>query len=136
VKIFIGKIPPLGLEVKEKIDYVPDEIDVAGIASVESVEIDLKISRKDNLVNLNGKYRAFFKAECSRCCTEFDYQLDKPVKFEYKVDSQTEIDVKQIILEDILLSLPVKFLCRKDCQVLCKICGQNLNIDSCRHQNK
>ena len=136
MKILTNKVSPAGLQVKKRIDITSDEIDTAGIICVEAVDVDLNITKKEDQINISGKYKVFFKAECSRCCVEFDYQLDKQVKFEYKVDSKTEIDLKQIILEDILLSLPIKLLCRRDCKGLCGICGQNLNIDSCRHQQE
>lgn len=42
------------------------------------------------------------------------------------------IDVSDIVREQILLSLPMKPLCREDCRGLCPACGRNRNHDRCR----
>ena len=42
-----------------------------------------------------------------------------------------KLDLDGLLQEDILLDLPVKFLCREDCKGLCPTCGQNLNEGSC-----
>ena len=42
------------------------------------------------------------------------------------------IEVSDILREQILLGLPMKSLCRKDCRGLCPHCGKNRNRDHCR----
>ena len=42
-----------------------------------------------------------------------------------------EYDINQEIKENILLSLPLNFLCKIDCKGLCQNCGQNLNLRNC-----
>jgi uncharacterized protein len=41
------------------------------------------------------------------------------------------IDLSQMIVEQIVLALPMKPLCRPDCQGLCPHCGVNRNVESC-----
>jgi uncharacterized protein len=41
------------------------------------------------------------------------------------------LDLGEIIREQFFLALPMKPLCREDCQGLCPICGMNRNRDSC-----
>jgi uncharacterized protein len=41
------------------------------------------------------------------------------------------VDLSQLILEQIVLALPMKFLCNDDCQGLCPSCGANRNVTSC-----
>jgi uncharacterized protein len=41
------------------------------------------------------------------------------------------LDLGEIIREQFYLTLPMKPLCRQDCQGLCPICGRNRNRDSC-----
>ena len=40
-------------------------------------------------------------------------------------------DAGELVREDIILSLPYRFLCREDCKGLCPVCGKNLNTGSC-----
>ena len=42
-----------------------------------------------------------------------------------------EIDIDDIVIEQIYLSLPIKFLCSEGCHGLCPRCGTNLNKGKC-----
>jgi uncharacterized protein len=39
--------------------------------------------------------------------------------------------LEDVLREQVLLSLPVRTLCREDCKGLCPRCGQNLNSETC-----
>jgi uncharacterized protein len=41
------------------------------------------------------------------------------------------IDLAPLVRELSLLALPIKVLCRPDCQGLCQECGANLNLGDC-----
>jgi uncharacterized protein len=41
------------------------------------------------------------------------------------------IDLSQMIVEQIVLALPMKPLCKADCRGLCALCGANRNLMSC-----
>jgi len=41
------------------------------------------------------------------------------------------IDLAPLVRELSLLSVPIKVLCRPDCQGLCQECGANLNLGEC-----
>ena len=43
-----------------------------------------------------------------------------------------EIDLREILREQIYLSLPAKLICHPDCRGLCPQCGINLNEGQCR----
>ena len=42
------------------------------------------------------------------------------------------VALKELVLSDLLLNLPMKHLCREDCKGLCPGCGVNLNREPCR----
>lgn len=42
-----------------------------------------------------------------------------------------EIDLQNILREQMVLALPIQFLCSQDCRGLCLQCGVNLNVTSC-----
>jgi len=54
--------------------------------------------------------------------------------FIYFVEPQ--VDVEPVVLENILLSLPLRTLCSPECKGLCTICGQDLNLAGCQCQEK
>ena len=41
------------------------------------------------------------------------------------------IDLDELVMSDLLLTLPMKHLCREDCKGLCAQCGKNLNEGDC-----
>ena len=43
-----------------------------------------------------------------------------------------EIDLTPLLTEEIIANIPIKVLCREDCQGLCPQCGANLNDNPCK----
>ncbi len=103
-------------------------------------------------IRLRGQYRGNFEVPCARCVepvkipltAEYDL-IFRPVgadsgSAERSISAQeTEIGYYQgdsLLLEDVLreqvlLSLPVRTLCKPDCKGLCPRCGQNRNLQAC-----
>ena len=50
---------------------------------------------------------------------------------EYIVVEDNVLDLTELVCEDIILSLPTRFLCREDCKGICSKCGKNLNEGKC-----
>ncbi|MBR1663815.1 MAG: DUF177 domain-containing protein [Ruminococcus sp.] len=95
------------------------------------------------VVELSTDCKFAMKHECDRCLIEFEREYD--LHFEhtlvlkaYKDDDlvvceNAELDVDELVINDILLSLPTKILCRDDCKGLCPTCGKDLNEGGCEH---
>jgi uncharacterized protein len=48
----------------------------------------------------------------------------------------TQLAIGDVLREQVLLALPMKALCRVDCQGLCPICGTNRNQNTCSCSGK
>ncbi len=84
-----------------------------------------------------------FDAVCDRCAREFSRDMTVPVEHilvselneedndEFILAEGMQLDVEQLVLEDILLSLPMKTLCKEECKGMCSQCGKNLNDGPC-----
>jgi len=103
-------------------------------------------------IRLKGQYRGRFSVPCARCvepveialAAEFDL-IFRPLGADADAPErsitapETEIGYYQrdsLLLEDVLreqvlLSLPVRTLCKPDCKGLCPRCGVNRNIQDC-----
>ncbi len=55
---------------------------------------------------------------------------------DYIVVDGDQLDLDELVLSDILLSLPTKILCNEDCKGLCPVCGKDLNIGNCECKKK
>ena len=100
------------------------------------------VANKADVVFLDVKVSFDFKLPCNRCLEDFiksyDYSfhhilVNEPDKEndEYIALEAFKLDLDELIMSDILLNLPSKFLCKDDCKGLCEKCGANLNFTSC-----
>ena len=99
---------------------------------------------------MNGSIRTTLNLQCSRCLATFDIDKDLDLNFLVRQvdfdgttdkdawDSQdseivvgSEIDLGEIIVQELLLEVPMKPLCREDCQGLCPRCGALRGSDDC-----
>lgn len=94
-------------------------------------------------IYIQGELHSSMSLECVRCLEEaivpvqitldelFYYPPQHAPAGEHRVGEDGMIDLAPLIRELSLLSLPIKVLCRPDCQGLCQECGANLNLGEC-----
>ncbi len=83
---------------------------------------------------------------CDRCAEPYDENFDESIRIiithnselgnseediYYTTASSTQVDITESIKQTLLVSLPVKRLCKTDCKGLCSVCGTNLNLETC-----
>ena len=116
------------------------------LSDIPSSEIlnPIKISGTTYLTGMHSAYIegeiAFtLKGECTRCLTEvenlfvvdFNEQVEENNPDGYSVVCD-KVDLKKIVEDRIVLSLPMNFLCKDDCRGICVGCGVNLNQEECK----
>lgn len=116
--------------------------------------IEGRAARKGVEINLGGRIGARVEAACDRCLRPLTLPLDiefsefftplrpeedrgeetelKPDDLHLSVYEGDEIDVDDLVREQVLLALPVQFVCREDCKGLCQKCGADLNEGECQ----
>lgn len=115
-----------------------DPLDVS-FASPIAVKAEYVFDGK--AVIFQGTIHADIQAQCGSCLKEFLYSMDIPFadafsrepdeeEGEYGFDGE-EVLLDKMILDEISLHLPVRFLCREDCKGLCPICGKDRNAGPC-----
>ncbi|MBP6015426.1 MAG: DUF177 domain-containing protein [Candidatus Promineofilum sp.] len=94
-------------------------------------------------IYIQGQLESSMSLECVRCLEEatvpvqitldelFYYPPHIAPPGEHRVGDDGMIDLAPLVRELSLLSLPIKVLCRPDCQGLCQVCGTNLNQGEC-----
>ena len=94
------------------------------------------------IVTFEYSVRFTMKLSCDRCLEEFERVFSE--SFDHvlvnRLESEAEdfilvedmlLDLDELVVSDVLLSLPSKVLCSEDCKGLCFRCGRNLNQGSC-----
>jgi uncharacterized protein len=150
--VFLDQIPPEGL-VRDL--RVPDA-ESAGFDLAPSQEgplqVSLEISRHGNEVLVRGTVALDVGLECSRCLGSFSTPLESELErylekgkgagddeegefTEEDIDVEPlekgVFDLREMIAEQIHLSLPVKPLCKESCRGLCPRCGVDWNKETC-----
>lgn len=110
--------------------------------SLKDFHISGGVYNRSGIVSLN--YRAVFilDAECDRCLGPIEKKFDCRFKHlllrssdsdddEYIVTCGDILELEDIAVQDALLQLPAKLLCREDCKGLCIVCGADLNLGDC-----
>ncbi|MBC7324073.1 MAG: DUF177 domain-containing protein [Moorella sp. (in: Bacteria)] len=103
---------------------------------------------------VKGQVATTLELTCDRCLDVFRYSILAPLEEEYAAAAgfpaatadgegrETRplegdfINLKLAVEETLILALPMKQLCRENCEGLCPRCGCNLNTGTCRCEKK
>lgn len=132
MKIDIKEIPPEGMHIETKEPKALQDVSIFGIKFNDPVYVSVFVSLTGKTLLINGKIGTKANIVCGRCLKEFEQQLINN-NFTLDIDTagQDEVDITDNIREEIVITLPLKPLCKKDCKGLCPSCGQDLNIKKC-----
>ena len=115
---------------------------------LEKTPVELEITNTGNKVlELKGIGSVTVGIPCDRCLEQVAVKI--PYEIEQKLDmkkSDTErvqdldendyltgmdLDVDRLVYLEVLMSWPLKVLCKEDCKGICSRCGKNLNEGPC-----
>lgn len=113
----------------------------------------LEIRKVADIVEVEGRIETKTSATCGRCLEAYETpvthdfaviftQAPEPDLTREEIALREEdlgliyfkgdtIDIHDAIQEQVILSLPVRPLCREECRGLCHACGENLNEGDC-----
>ena len=97
-------------------------------------------------VFVEGAAKLQFELKCDRCLKAVPYEMN--LQFSYEVfspdnlgeleedDEQNfmegyELNVVNLVNNEILMSWPMKVLCKPQCKGICTVCGKDLNTGEC-----
>jgi uncharacterized protein len=106
----------------------------------------MKLMRTDKGVLVSAKMSTDTQSTCSLCLKDFSQRID--VEFEEEafhsndgpsggqseapvIDDKRILDLTEALEQYLYLALPVKPVCREDCQGICSQCGADLNETAC-----
>ena len=158
MKIKIDEITEEGLELAS--DENPEAIGLEERDIFQSpVKIDVRITMSGDNIYIKARLNTEISLECSRCLEPFQSKIKDSFQlvfipksyFNNNYEEEVELtrdeldinyyegeylDISDIIRQQLLLDIPVKPLCKKDCLGLCPVCGVNRNIEKCSCCNK
>ncbi|MBI2830844.1 MAG: DUF177 domain-containing protein [Chloroflexi bacterium] len=139
---------PIGSVRSYDVDEVVEVPDFGNILVRGKVEL----LRTHRGILAQGKLQAEIELSCSRCLTPFKCPMTLNIEDEFlptidivtgaslevpedgnffTIDERHTLDLTEAVRQYIVMTVPMKPLCRKDCAGLCVECGQNLNLGTC-----
>lgn len=104
--------------------------------------VEATITKVGNRYVVKGTASTMVKLLCDRCLEAFDCSIQADIYQRYSTNpneddedilpiSGFEIDLEDVVTEAIVLNVPMKWLHDENCKGICKVCGINLNKQSC-----
>ncbi len=109
------------------------------------------VSRTETGFYVTGNVAMSLNLSCSRCLSGFTYNLKTNFSDQFVPENDDLVDpddlqfvdenptykgdslnLNELITESIVLAIPMKVVCRDDCQGICSECGQVLNEKTCQ----
>jgi len=103
-------------------------------------------------IRIQGHMKVRMESECDRCLETASFEIDSGFDLFYRPEGtgirseeieleegETEIgyysgeglELKEILREQVLLTLPMQRVCREDCKGICPACGNDRNDGDC-----
>ena len=145
-RINVGFIAHQEVGYKHKFTFEFEKIQIADDLDLNHFEGYVDISRTAQGLLTDGKFTADTSLECVRCLKTFEqtlkFRLTELYAFNEKSMTDSELlypddahlDLQSLIREYALLEIPIRPICKKDCQGLCAVCGEDLNKSDCGHK--
>jgi uncharacterized protein len=113
-----------------------------------AVNVDATLDKSPRQLLLRAEVKTGGRFQCDRCLEEFEQSLSSHYSMVYVFDhadsaslppdemqvigvDTPSIDLAEDVRQVVLLSVPLKLLCREDCKGLCPHCGANRNERGC-----
>lgn len=106
---------------------------------ISPIEFSGTLKKGEVFVEIEGKVEGQYLTSCHSCGEDAEGKVSfniyetyrrEPGEDEYQLIGN-EVEFDEMILENIRLNLPVKYLCKDDCRGICTICRKNLNKEKC-----
>ncbi len=113
---------------------------------LQNLQGTLQLTRSSDGLLTQGTFQGDTALDCNRCLETFlqplvvdiselmifpASQAEDPV---LGIPESGLLDLRPLLRESFLVTLPIQPLCKQDCQGLCPLCGNNLNQTSCTHE--
>ncbi len=153
MKITLHELELHRIEVRKT--YASGELDyhTADFQQQGPLKVDAVAELLGSEIRIRGHLGTRLKARCDRCLApvvlpvEHDFDLFYRPMQEIAREEEIEIpedeaevgfysgegiDLADVVIEQVTLALPMKIVCREDCQGLCPVCGIDRNKEKCQ----
>jgi DUF177 domain-containing protein len=153
--IDVDRIPKEGLAVSRDFEFLTVDLVEENTVFLSPAHADLSVRKVDGQVWIKGRLTARLRFVCSRCLSPYEFPVDSNfdlvylpeelelMKQELEEDDlgqvfyhDNQIDLREIVLEQLNLTFPLKPLCSESCEGICAVCGKVRRNGDCSCQVK
>jgi uncharacterized protein len=141
--IEVDKIPREGLCVSRDFEFLNVDLVEENTVFLSPAHAEAVVRKIGDEIWIKGRLTARLSFVCSRCLSPYEFSVDSTfdlvylpeelnlIKEELEEDDlgqvfyrDNQINLKEIILEQLNLTFPLKPLCSESCEGICAICGK------------
>ncbi|TAM83602.1 MAG: DUF177 domain-containing protein [Acidobacteria bacterium] len=134
--------------------YLPGALDFQGTEFRQAgpLKVDAEAELAGREIRVRGHVSGAIESACDRCLEQIEIPVeldfDLPYRPMQEIAREEEVEVGEdelkvgffsgdgvnladVVKEQVLLSVPMKMVCRPDCRGLCPVCGVNRNAREC-----
>ena len=129
------------------LNYEEDEF-----RQVEPLTVNAEAELAGKEIRVYGHISTVLEAACDRCLEQIKIPVEQDFDLPYRpmeeiaLEEEVEVgaeelkvgffsgdgvNLEDVVKEQVLLSVPMKTVCRPDCRGLCPVCGANRNVRQC-----
>ena len=120
------------VELDSELDPKKLEMEVEDFHYKSQLRIHGSLEKMPEVLLFKGTISANVEQLCGRCLEEVPSEVKEPFDFVFEIRGKTQLDVTDDMREIMIISYPLKFLCKEECKGLCAGCGVNLNLEACK----
>lgn len=148
--IDIDRIPKQGLRIDRDFEFLSEDLVEEDAVFLNPVHADISVQRSGEEIYIKGRITSCLSFVCSRCLAPYRFPIDSkfdlvylPEELEMSRDQLEPedmdtalyltlmIDLKEVVLEQLNLTFPLKPLCSEECQGICPVCGKVIDQGAC-----
>lgn len=137
--------------------YASGTLDFHGEDFKQDAPLDVSVTAElaGGEIRIRGHLKTRLRAQCDRCLIPIEIPLDRDFDVIYRANAEFErggeeeievprdelevgffsgegVELSEILAEQVILSVPMKVVCREDCKGLCPVCGADWNQVTCQ----
>lgn len=134
--------------------FAPGALDFQGteVRQASPLHVDAVAELAGSEIRIRGHLTVRLETVCDRCLVPMEVEVSPDFDLSYRsmeaIAKEEEIEVAadelsvgfytgdgvalaEVVTEQVILALPMKMICRRDCRGLCPMCGANRNLTQC-----
>ncbi len=148
--IDVDRIPEEGLKISKDFEFFSEDLIEENAVFLKPVHVEATVKKLSEELLIQGKITTRLNFVCCRCLTPFEFPVDSRFDLVYLPEElevakeqleqddmdrlffyKRHVDMKEVILEQLNLTFPMRTLCSQGCQGICPVCGKLIEEGKC-----